>query len=164
MVCLTRPNKEFSNSVFTKLLNIQESIYRFLELPYRLVNIPADDLGDVAHRKVDIEVFMPGMGKWGEVTSASECLSYQSSRLDILNAAEFVYTLNATAIAIPRTLIAIIENNQLPDGGFFLPKVLHPYMKCTMITPKRRNNFNFVDPSRTSKGTMTTWLDKKQKL
>ena len=161
MVCITRPNKGISKSVFTKLLNIQESIYRCLELPYRLVSIPADDLGHVAYRKVDIEVFMPGMGYWGEVTSASECLSYQSSRLKILDATEFAYTLNATAIAIPRTLIGIIENNQLPDGGVLLPKVLQPFMKCTMITPKRRDNFYFGGSNRISKNILTTCLDDK---
>ena len=163
MVAITRPVKETSNSIFTKLLNIQTHIYRSLNLPYRLVNIPADDLGHVAHRKVDIEVFMPGMGYWGEVTSASECLSYQSSRLKIVDASEHVYTLNATAIAIPRTLIGIIENNQLPQGGILLPKVLQPFMRCATLEPKWKNNFQIGGLNRTSKNTQATWthLDDK---
>ena len=137
MVCITRPIKEESDAAFRKLVNLQETIYQHLRLPYRVVNIPADDLGDVASRKIDIEVHMPGMGMYGEVTSASECLSYQSSRLNIRNGNSFAYTLNATAVAIPRTLIGIIENYQLPNGSVVVPSPLRPYMGSECLPLKR---------------------------
>ena len=139
MVCLTRPDREESDKAFKKLVNLQETIYKSLKLPYRVVNIPADDLGDVASRKIDLEVYMPGMGMYGEVTSASECLSYQSSRLNIRNGSNFAYTLNATAVAIPRTLIGIIENYQQPDGSVVVPTTLRPYMKCDHIKQKLKS-------------------------
>ena len=136
MVCITRPERKESDRAFKQLVNLQETIYKYLKLPYRVVNIPADDLGDVASRKIDIEVHMPGMDMFGEVTSASECLSYQSSRLNIRCGSSFAYTLNATAVAIPRTLIAIIENYQTPEGTVIVPNTLRPYMPYSSINPK----------------------------
>ena len=125
-----------SNRVFAKLLNIQQEIYNKLGLHYQEVLIPADDLGAVAHRKVDIEAWMPGMNKYGEVTSASECLDYQSTRLNIKCNEGYVYTLNATAIAIPRTMIAILETYQMENGNIQVPRVLVPYLKRLYILKK----------------------------
>ncbi|KAI6652052.1 Serine--tRNA ligase, chloroplast or mitochondrial [Oopsacas minuta] len=141
MVCITQPDKDRSNSVFKQLVNIQESIYKMLRLPYRVIHIPADDLGDVASRKIDIEVYMPGMGMYGEVTSASECLGYQSSRLNIMCDSKYAYTLNATAVAIPRTLIGIIENYQRPNG-IGIPAVLQSYMRQMTHIPIRTKKWN----------------------
>ena len=122
---------EESEAMHDKLLAIEERIYKELELPYRVMDICTGDLGAPAYRKYDIEAWMPGRDKYGEVTSTSNCTDYQSRRLNIkfkdakTGRKEFVHMLNGTAIAISRTLIALIENGQQADGSIKLPKVLN---------------------------------------
>ncbi len=119
-----------SDAMHDKLLSLEEEIYQDLELPYRVMDICTGDLGGPAYRKYDIEAWMPGRGKWGEVTSTSNCTDYQSRRLNIRfkdkgsGKNRFVHMLNGTAIAISRTLIALIENGQQADGSIRLPKCL----------------------------------------
>jgi seryl-tRNA synthetase len=102
-----------------------------LEIPYQLVNICAGDLGGPAYRKYDLEAWMPGRCKWGEVTSTSNCTDYQSRRMNIrfkdpeTGKNRFVHMLNGTAIAVSRTLIALIENGQQKDGSIKLPRCLN---------------------------------------
>jgi seryl-tRNA synthetase len=111
-----------------------------LDLPYRVVNVAAGDLGSSAAKKYDIEAWMPSRG-WGETHSASRFHDYQSRRMDLRYRGEdgkvhFCHTLNNTAIATPRALIAILENNQRADGSVKIPEVLVPYMGgLTEITP-----------------------------
>jgi len=129
MFAFTHPDK--SEEMHEKMREIEEKIYQDLEIPYQLVNICAGDLGAPAYRKYDIEAWMPGRGRWGEVTSTSNCTDYQSRRLNIrfkdieTGKNRFVHMLNGTAIAVSRTLIALIENGQQKDGSIKLPACLN---------------------------------------
>jgi seryl-tRNA synthetase len=127
MFAFTHPDE--SNNMHGKLLEIEERIYRDLEIPYRVVDICTGDLGAPAYRKYDLEAWMPGRKHWGEVTSTSNCTDYQARRLNIRfkdsnGKNQFVHMLNGTAIAVSRTLIALIENGQQADGSIKLPKCL----------------------------------------
>jgi seryl-tRNA synthetase len=115
------------------LLSIEEEILSALELPYRVVNIAVDDLGASAAKKYDLEAWLPGQGRFRELTSTSNTTDFQARRLDIRQrpaegeAPRHVHTLNGTAVAIGRTIIAIVENHQQGDGSIAIPAVLHPY-------------------------------------
>jgi seryl-tRNA synthetase len=129
MFSFTHPEK--SEEMHEKMREIEEQIYQDLGIPYQLVNICAGDLGGPAFRKYDLEAWMPGRGKWGEVTSTSNCTDYQSRRMNIrfkdpdTGKNRFVHMLNGTAIAVSRTLIALIENGQQKDGSIKLPACLN---------------------------------------
>lgn len=113
------------------LLEREEEILRDLELPYRVVNVAAGDLGSSAAKKYDIEAWFPSQERYREVTSTSNTTDYQSRRLKIRyrtdTGNEFVHTLNGTAVAIGRTLIALMENLQEAEGGIRIPDALVPY-------------------------------------
>lgn len=115
-----------------ELLANSEELFVKLKLPYRVVNISTGDIGSMAAKKVDIEVWMPIQGKYREVVSVSNCTDYQANRLNIRyrnpEGNVTVHTLNATAIATTRTLVAIMENYQQKDGSIKIPKALQPYM------------------------------------
>jgi len=138
---ITKP--EDAEAALNEILAIEESIYQQLELPYRVVRICAGDLGAVAFKKYDLEAWMPGREsdeKYGEVTSASNCTDFQSRRLNIRyrtqdNQKIFPYTLNGTAVALSRTLMAILENYQQADGSVLVPHVLRPYLGKDIIKP-----------------------------
>jgi len=125
---------ESSWSEHETLLASAEKLYQKLGLPYHVVNICTGDLGVVAAKKYDIEVWLPGQGKYREVASCSNCTDYQARRLNIRfrrkphEKAEYVHTLNSTAVAISRTIVAILENYQQEDGSVRVPEVLIPYM------------------------------------
>jgi len=127
---------EASQTALEEILALEETIYQRLGLPYRVVGICAGDLGASAYKKYDIEVWMPGReseDKYGEVTSCSNCTDFQSRRLNIRyrnanNDKFFPHTLNGTAIAISRTLLAIMENYQDIDGNIRVPEALIPYI------------------------------------
>lgn len=116
------------------LINNAETLFQRLEIPHRVVNICTGDLGWVAAKKYDIEAWLPGQGKYREVVSCSNCTDYQARRANTRcwkhpgAETRFVHTLNATAIAIERCIIAILENYQQKDGSVKIPKVLQPYM------------------------------------
>ena len=114
------------------ILSAEEDILQLLGIPYRVVNIAAGDLGAPAAKKYDCEAWLPGQGRYREVTSCSNCTDYQARRLNCRYRTErgprFVHTLNGTCIAIGRTLIAIMENYQRADGSIEVPKVLRPYV------------------------------------
>ena len=127
------------------ILAIEEEIVGNLELPYRVVNIAAGDLGGSAAKKYDIEVWLPGQDRYRELTSCSNCTDYQARRLQTRlrrgsGTVEAVHTLNGTATAVGRTLIAILENHQQADGTVVLPRVLHPYLpeRVRELTPPTR--------------------------
>jgi seryl-tRNA synthetase len=113
-----------------RLLAIEESICRDLEIPYRIVNIAVDDLGASAAKKYDIEAWLPGQGRYRELTSCSNTTDYQARRLDIRyrpaggGRPAHLHTLNGTATAVGRTIIALLENGQRDDGSVALPEVL----------------------------------------
>jgi seryl-tRNA synthetase len=116
------------------LINNAEEIFKKLGIPHRVVNICTGDLGWVAAKKYDIEAWFPGQGKYREVVSCSNCTDYQARRCNTRcwehpgAETRFVHTLNATAVAVERCMIAIMENYQQKDGSIEIPKVLRPYM------------------------------------
>jgi len=122
-----------------KLIANVEEITQELGLPYRIVNVCSGDLGTVAAKKYDLEVWLPGQGKYREVASCSNCTSYQAVRSKIRyrdkmsEPAKFVHTLNSTLVASERILIAILENYQQKDGSILVPNVLRPYMGIEKI-------------------------------
>lgn len=143
---ITKP--EDSEAAHNDILQLEETIYQRLGIPYRVMRICAGDLGGAAYKKYDIEAWMPGRDseeKYGEVTSASNCTDYQSRRLNMRYKTEdnkkiFPHTLNGTAIALSRTLIAILENYQLEDGRVEVPEVLRPIMgKAILERPSGRS-------------------------
>ncbi|PIU03799.1 serine--tRNA ligase [Candidatus Shapirobacteria bacterium CG08_land_8_20_14_0_20_39_18] len=132
---------EESDKWHQHILAMEEKIYQALELPYRVVEICTGDLGAMAARKFDIEVWMPGRNEYGEVTSTSNCTDYQARNLNIRfkrknGELDFVHMLNGTAIATSRTPLAILENYQQKDGSVLIPKVLQPYTGFEKIIPK----------------------------
>jgi seryl-tRNA synthetase len=124
-----------------RLLAIEERILGELEIPYRVVNVAVGDLGDPAAKKYDCEAWIPSQGRHRELTSCSNTTDYQARRLGArYRPAEGetplpVHTLNGTACAVGRTIIALIENRQESDGGFTLPNILHPYGAPERIGP-----------------------------
>jgi seryl-tRNA synthetase len=112
------------------LLSIEEEICRDLAIPYRVVNIPVNDLGASAAKKYDIEAWLPGQRRSRELTSCSNTTDFQARRLDIRyrpadgGRPVHVHTLNGTAVAVGRTIIALLENGQQDDGSVALPEVL----------------------------------------
>ena len=131
MFTFTTPERSWDEHEF--LLSVEEEIVQNLELPYRVANIAAGDLGSSAAKKYDIEVWLPGQGRYRELTSCSNCTDYQARRLQTRvrrsgGKVEPLHTLNGTATAIGRTLIALMENFQQADGSVVLPAKLHPYL------------------------------------
>jgi seryl-tRNA synthetase len=124
-----------------RILAIEEEIYGALELPYRVVNIAAGDLGAAAAKKYDIEAWLPSEGRYRELTSCSNYLDYSSRRLGTRFRGEgsgthLVHTLNGTACAISRTLVFLFEHYQKADGGFAVPDVLRPYCGFDEVKPR----------------------------
>ena len=119
---------------FEELIKNSEDLFKALEIPYRVVNICTGDLGIVASKKYDLDLWMPRQKKYKEACSCSNCTDYQARRLNIRYGTAgkpqqpLVYSLNNTAIATSRVLIAILENYQNKDGSVDIPKVLQPYM------------------------------------
>jgi seryl-tRNA synthetase len=115
-----------------RLLAIEEEILTALQIPYRVVDIAVNDLGASAARKFDCEAWLPGQGRYRELTSTSNTTDFQARRLDIRRRPEggrpeTLHTLNGTAVAVGRTIIALLENGQRDDGSVGLPEVLAPY-------------------------------------
>ncbi len=127
-----------------ELLAIEEKFFQGLGLPYHVIDTCTGDLGGPAYRKYDLEAWMPGRGQggeYGEVTSTSNCTDYQARRLNIRykthkqKGTRFVHTLNGTAVAVTRALLAILENNQQADGSVLVPEVLRPWVGKERIGP-----------------------------
>ena len=129
MFVFTTP--EESPSEHDRLLEIEESLVRQLEVPYRVVNVAAGDLGASAAKKYDIEAWFPGEQNYREITSCSNTTDYQARRLKIRYRAEsgnvVAHTLNGTACAVGRTILAVLENHQQPDGSVVIPEALRTY-------------------------------------
>jgi seryl-tRNA synthetase len=124
---------EESKAEHERLLAIQEEILQALDIPYRVVNIAVDDLGNSAAKKYDLEAWLPGQARFRELTSASNTTDYQARRLDVRHRPEegaaprHQHTLNGPAVAVGRTIIAIAENHQRDDGTVAVPAVLHEF-------------------------------------
>ena len=124
------------------LLSIEESIAQVLGLTYRVVDIAAGDLGASAARKYDIEAWLPGQGRFRELTSCSNCTDYQARRLNARyrpseGGPRPVHTLNGTAVTSSRTIIAVLEQHQREDGTVAVPEALLPYGAPAVIDPSR---------------------------
>ena len=163
---------EQSDDLHMQLLEFESSLFAELGLHFKVLDMPTHDLGAPAYRKFDVEAWMPGLNRYGEISSASNCTDYQARRLNIRyrpsadgkeeaagakegakEAAKeggkggkgaaagaskkaplrFVHTLNATACAVPRMLIAILETHQQADGSVRIPEPLWPFM-CGLQT------------------------------
>ncbi len=131
-----------SDALHEELRQTECDLFDALEVPYRVVDTATGDLGGPAYRKYDLEAWMPGRGdagEWGEVTSTSNCTDYQARRLNIRfktkghKGTQLVHTLNGTAFAISRALIAVMENHQQADGSIRVPKVLQPWVGKEVI-------------------------------
>jgi seryl-tRNA synthetase len=131
MFTFVRP--EDSADEHERLLAIEEQILQALEVPYRVVNIAVDDLGASAAKKYDLEAWLPGQERYRELTSCSNTTDYQSRRLDARyrpgdsNSPRHMHTLNGTAVAVGRTIIAVVENGQQEDGTIVIPPVLQGF-------------------------------------
>ena len=135
---------EQSDQIHQMLREIEEEIFTGLGLPFHVVDTCTGDLGAPAYRKWDLEAWMPGRngGEYGEVTSTSNCTDYQARRLNIKykdddGKNKYVHTLNGTAIAVGRAMLAILENYQNADGSVTIPEVLVPYCGFDKILPKK---------------------------
>src|SRR5215213_7902712 len=138
MFAFTMPKQ--SEGLHAEMLEIEERIFQGLGLPYRVVDICTGDLGGAAYRKFDLEAWMPGRNDYGEVTSTSNTTDYQARRLRIRHRrdggrTQLLHTLNGTALAISRGLIALLETYQQEDGSVALPKVLIPYVGKEKLEP-----------------------------
>jgi seryl-tRNA synthetase len=138
MFSFVAPGESFDEH--RRLLAIEEEILGELQIPYRVVDIAINDLGKSAARKFDCEAWLPGQGRYRELTSTSNTTDYQARRLEIRRRdaggrPEIVHTLNGTAVAVGRTIIALLENGQQDDGSVVLPDVLVPYGAPAVLPP-----------------------------
>jgi len=137
MFTFVRP--EDSQDEHERLLAVEEEILQALGIPYRVVNIAVGDLGNSAAKKYDLEAWLPGQERFRELTSCSNTTDFQARRLDIRHrpadgGVRHVHTLNGTAIAVGRTIIAIVENHQRDDGAVEVPPALHAFGAPEVIT------------------------------
>ena len=134
---LTAP--EDSSAALETLTGHAEEVLRRLEIPYRVVSLCTGDLGFASAKTYDIEVWLPGQNAYREISSCSNCESFQARRAGIRfrraagQKPEFVHTLNGSALAIGRTLVAVLENGQRADGSIEIPRALHSYFGATEI-------------------------------
>jgi seryl-tRNA synthetase len=132
MVKVTTPGQSFDE--LESMVRSAEAVLQRLELPYRVVTLCTGDMGFASAKTYDLEVWLPGQGKYREISSCSNCEAFQARRLDLKyrpaggGRAEFCHTLNGSGLAVGRTLIAVMENYQEADGSVTLPAALWPYM------------------------------------
>ena len=139
MFSFCHPERSWEEHDF--LLSIEEQIVQSLDVPYRVVNVAAGDLGSSAAKKYDLEAWIPGQGRYREITSCSNTTDFQARRLAIRYRSEggtrLVHTLNGTAVAVGRMLIALMENHQRRDGSIAIPAALQPYVGFDRVEPGR---------------------------
>ena len=139
--CSRSSRPEESRDEHERLLAIEEELMQALGLPYRVVNIAVDDLGNSAAKKYDLEAWLPGQERYRELTSCSNTTDYQARRLDVRfrppegKGTAHVHTLNGTAVAVGRTIIALVENGQQEDGSVALPEVLAEFGGPARLEP-----------------------------
>jgi seryl-tRNA synthetase len=142
MYHFTTPERSYEE--LEQLVGNAEDVCRELGLPYRVVQMVTGDLGFTASKKYDLEIWAPGCGEWLEVSSCSNCESFQARRANVRYRPDadarptYVHTLNGSGLALPRTMIAILENYQQADGSIVIPSVLRPWMGgVEVIEPAR---------------------------
>lgn len=139
MVSIVPP--EYSDIEHNRMLECAEIILQKLELPYRVVLLCSGDTGFSSQKTFDLEVWLPGQGKYREISSVSNCGDFQARRMNARYKTKsgdnrFVHTLNGSGLAVGRCLVAILENYQQADGSVLIPTALKPYMKgCTKLVP-----------------------------
>jgi seryl-tRNA synthetase len=139
MFCFVEP--QASDDEHERLLAIEEALLSELGIPYRVVNIAVDELGASAARKYDCEAWLPGQGRFRELTSCSNTTDFQARRLDVRHRPpgakrpEVLHTLNGTAVAVGRTIIALLENGQREDGSVGLPECLQRWGAPAELPP-----------------------------
>ncbi|KAJ3278170.1 seryl-tRNA synthetase [Borealophlyctis nickersoniae] len=136
-------DRDGGEEALNEIVRIQRQIFQGLGLCFRILDMPTHDLGAPAYRKFDMEAWMPGRKDWGEISSASNCTDYQARRLNIRHfraggshhdttntttTTDFVHTVNGTACAVPRLIIALLETHQTEDGDVLIPEALRPYL------------------------------------
>jgi seryl-tRNA synthetase len=132
MYHFTAPENSYDE--LEQLVSNAEDVCRALEIPHRVIQMVTGDLGFVAAKKYDVEMWAPGSGEWLEVSSCSNCEAFQARRANVRYRPEpdarpdYVHTLNGSGLALPRTVIAVLENYQQADGSVIIPEVLRPYM------------------------------------
>jgi seryl-tRNA synthetase len=142
LVKFTKPENSYDE--LEKLLSDAEEVLKRLKLPYRVVNLCTGDLGFSASKTYDIEVWLPGQNTFKEISSCSNFEDFQARRAKIRyrvsgkSKTEYVHTLNGSGLAVGRTLVAILENYQQPDGSVIIPEVLRPYLNGVERIEKRR--------------------------
>jgi seryl-tRNA synthetase len=139
---------EQSDPLHEELRAIEEKVFQGLGLPFHVIDTCTGDLGGPAYRKYDLEAWMPGRGtggEYGEVTSTSNCTDFQARRLNVRyrpkggKGTKFVHTLNGTAVACTRALVAILENYQQSDGSVVVPEVLRPWVGKDRIQTRAKS-------------------------
>ncbi|XP_055648441.1 LOW QUALITY PROTEIN: serine--tRNA ligase, mitochondrial [Falco peregrinus] len=146
-----------SEALLAEFVALQKEIFSELGLHYRVLDMPTEELGLPAYRKFDIEAWMPGRGKYGEISSASNCTDYQSRRLNIMYSdsarrLRHAHTVNGTACAVSRMLIALLECNQLPDGSVRVPPALQPLIGQTVLTRPPAPLLRYIGPNQPGGG------------
>jgi seryl-tRNA synthetase len=143
MVKVTTPAQSYDE--LESLVRSAEAVLQRLELPYRIVTLCTGDMGFASAKTYDLEVWLPGQGKYREISSCSNCEAFQARRLDLRyrpaggGRVDFCHTLNGSGLAVGRTLIAVLENYQEADGSITVPAALRPYMGgLERIGPSRR--------------------------
>ncbi|MGL4394191.1 MAG: serine--tRNA ligase [Brevinema sp.] len=137
LVTICKP--EESEAEHQRMLETSEKILQKLGLPYRVMILSRGDMGFSAAKTYDIEVWLPSFGAYREIASVSNCMDFQARRADMRyrpegsKKTEFVHTLNGSALAVGRTLVAVLENYQQADGSIVVPEALRPYLKQDII-------------------------------
>jgi seryl-tRNA synthetase len=145
MFGFTEGKTEHSDQMLAEMIGIQEELYSGLGLHYKILDMATEELGAAAYRKYDIEAWIPSKGGFGEISSASNCTSYQSKRLNISyfdagSERKLVHTVNGTALAVPRIIMAILENYWNEDKKRVeMPEVLKPYLPFENIGQRRQS-------------------------
>lgn len=144
MLGLTEGHLADSEALLFEMVAIQEEIIQALGLQYQVLNMASEELGAAAFQKIDIEAWIPSKRGFGEITSASNCTSYQSRRLNINyfqnNQRKLVHTVNGTALAVPRIILALIETYWDAEKNIInMPEVLHPHLPFDRIEIPRHN-------------------------
>lgn len=146
MFGITKGDVKESELMLKEFIDIQKEVIEELGFPYRVLNMATEELGAAAFRKFDVEVWMPARQVWGEVSSASNCTSYQSRRLNISyldehNEKRLVHTVNGTALAVPRIILSILETYYDSERQIVrIPECLHPFLPFRQIDAKDRHS------------------------
>uniref|UniRef100_A0A8C4PVR9 serine--tRNA ligase n=2 Tax=Eptatretus burgeri TaxID=7764 RepID=A0A8C4PVR9_EPTBU len=149
-----------SEKLLQEFVSIQKEMYSELGLHFRVMEMPTADLGLPAFQKFDAEAWMAGRQNYGEISSASNCTDYQSRRLHIMyedahSILRHVHTVNGTAVAVPRLLIAILENNQMENGNVRIPKVLQHYLDRDVIVKPSCSPQQYIGPNQYKRNKLT---------